>query len=246
MSIWDKRINKSIPTPLYFQVEQIIREGIISGELKPGDSIPTEQELVEMYGVSRATIRQAILNLVNDGYLRREKSKGTFVTKPPERIHLFESLRWFSRYLEKSGIRISTKILEQDVIPTDPEVAALLQLKPGELVFYVKRMRILNGTPYLVDEHFVPYKRCEGIEDIYKEGNSLYNTLEESFGIFLDHGWREFKPNLPTPEDVELLEIFSNTPILEVRSVINDRENRPVDFFIARIHGSFSVDVALR
>lgn len=246
MSIWDKRIDKSIPTPLYFQVEQIIRGGIESGELRPGDSIPTENELVEKYDVSRATIRQAILSLVNDGFLRREKSKGTFVTKPPERIQLFESLRWFSRYLDKSGIPFRTQILKKAVIPASEEVAKHLQLNEGDLVFYVKRIRHMNDTPYLVDEHFVPYLLCQGIEDLYQEGTSLYNTLEEKFDIELDHGWREFEPILPSPEDVELLEIFSNTAILEVHSAVHNKEDLPVDYFIARIHGKFSVDVALR
>lgn len=246
MSIWDKKIDKSIPTPLYFQVEQILREGIDSGELKLGDTIPTEKELMDKYDVSRATIRQAVLSMVNDGYLRREKSKGTFVTKPPERIHLFDSLRWFSRYLDKSGIPFHTRILKKGVIPVGEDIAQYLRLQPGEKVFYVKRVRYLDDTPYLVDEHFVPYALCQGIENVYQEGKSLYNTLEEEFGIKLNHGWREFEPVLPSPEDVDLLEIFANTPILEVHSAVHNQEDLPVDYFVARIHGKFSVDVGIR
>ena len=246
MSIWENKIDKSIPTPLYFQLEQIILEGMESGELKPGDSIPTEKELMYKYDVSRTTIRQAILSLVNDGFLRREKSKGTFVTEPPERIQLFESLRWFSRYLDKSGIPFRTQILKKAVIPADADVAKHLQLNEGVLVFYVKRIRYMNDTPYLVDEHFVPYSLCDGIDDIYQEGKSLYNTLVEAFDIELDHGWREFEPILPSTEDVELLEIYSNTAILEVHSAVHNKDGLPVDYFIARIHGKFSVDVTLR
>jgi GntR family transcriptional regulator len=246
MSIWNKKIDKTIPTPLYFQVEQIIREGIESGELEVGALIPTEKELMEKYDISRATIRQAILSLVNDGFLRREKSKGTYVTRPTDRIYLFESLRWFSKYLETSGIPYYGRILKKDIIPAVGEVTRALQLPLNEKVFYVKRLRYLNEDPYLVDEHFIPYKLCRGIENVYQEDKSLYSTLIDDFGIQLDHGWREFKPILPSAEEVDLLRIFPNTPILEVHSAVHDQNDLPVDFFIAKLHGKFSVDVALR
>jgi GntR family transcriptional regulator len=246
MSIWEKTIDKSIPTPLYFQVEEIIREGILSGELRNGDLIPTENELIEKYDVSRATIRHAILNLVNDQLLRREKSKGTYVTQPPERLHIFESLSWFSKYLEKTGIPFSTTILKQDVISPDPSISNHLQLKPDELVYYIKRIRYLNKTPYLLDEHFVPYRLCYGIENIYNEDRSLYDTLKSDFGINLDHGWREFEPAIPSREVADYLEIYPKTPVLIVHSAVHNPDGMPVDYFIATIHGKFSVDISLR
>lgn len=246
MSMWEKKIDRSIPTPLYFQVEKIIREGILSDELNPGDMIPTENELMEKYDVSRATIRHAILNLVNDQLLRREKSKGTYVTQPPERIHIFESLSWFSRYLEKTGIPFSTTILEQNVISPNPSVSMHLKLQPDELVYYVKRIRYLNDTPYLLDEHFVPYRLCKGIENVYKEERSLYDTLKSDFGINLDHGWREFEPAIPSKEVANYLEIYPKTPVLIVHSGVQDPDGIPVDYFIATIHGKFSVDISLR
>jgi GntR family transcriptional regulator len=245
MSMWDKTIDKSIPTPLYFQVEKIIRDGILTGELSTGDMIPTENELMDQYNVSRATIRHAILNLVNDQLLRREKSKGTFVTQPPERLHIFESLSWFSKYLEKTGIPYSTKILEQAVITPDRSVSDHLNLKPDELVYYVRRIRYLNETPYLLDEHFVPYRLCHGIENIYNDDRSLYDTLRSDFGINLDHGWREFEPAIPTREVTDVLEIYPKTPVLIVRSCIKDPNELPVDYFIATIHGRFYVDISL-
>lgn len=245
MSVWEKTINKSIPTPLYFQVEKIIRDGILSGELCNGDLIPTENELMEMYDVSRATIRHAILNLVNDQLLRREKSKGTFVTQPTERIHIFESLSWFSKYLDKTGIPHSTKILQQEVISPDANVAMHLKLKPEDLVYYVKRIRYLNTAPYLLDEHYIPYHLCEGIEKTYNEERSLYDTLNSDFGIQLDHGWREFEPAIPSREVAGYLEIYPKTPVLIVHSCVQDPNKVPVDYFIATIHGKFYVDISM-
>lgn len=245
MSVWEKSIDKSIPTPLYFQVEKIIRDGILSGELCNGDLIPTENELMEKYDVSRATIRHAILNLVNDQLLRREKSKGTFVTQPAERIHIFESLSWFSKYLEKTGIPYSTKILSQDLISPDASISEHLKLKPDELVYYVKRIRYLNKSPYLLDEHFIPYRLCHGIETTYNVDRSLYETLQSDFGIKLDHGWREFEPAISSREVAEYLEIYPKTPVLIVHSCVQDPNDVPVDYFIATIHGRFYVDISM-
>ena len=75
-------IDKTSPVPLYFQIKEIILSEILSGNLQTGDLIPTEVEFSQMYKVSRSTVRQAILELVNEGYLCRLKSKGTFVSKP--------------------------------------------------------------------------------------------------------------------------------------------------------------------
>lgn len=72
-------INKHSPLPIYYQLEQGIKEMIEKGQLQPGEMIPSEREWAEMYEISRMTVRQAINNLVNDGYLVRKRGKGTFV-----------------------------------------------------------------------------------------------------------------------------------------------------------------------
>ena len=69
-------IDRTVPTPLYFQLKQILNQAIESGELQIGRAIPTEMELMDRYGLSRATVRQAVLQLVNEGYLRRTKGTG--------------------------------------------------------------------------------------------------------------------------------------------------------------------------
>ena len=78
----DKQLNKNTPIPLYFQLKKLILDELDSGELPVGSMLPTENELIEMFGISRTTVRQAITELVQEGKLYRIKSKGTFVSKP--------------------------------------------------------------------------------------------------------------------------------------------------------------------
>lgn len=79
-----QKLNPSSSTPLYKQVYTILKSRIANGELKPGDKIPTENELIQEYGVSRITIRAAISELVEDRVLERAQGKGTFVCKPKD------------------------------------------------------------------------------------------------------------------------------------------------------------------
>jgi GntR family transcriptional regulator len=236
-------VDKTIPTPLYYQLLQIIKESIDTGELKPGEAIPTEKKLVEQYSISRATVRQAIMQLVNDGYLRREKSKGTFVTKPPETIRFMESLRWFSKEMSRKGIPTYTKILEKDVVVVPDEIAPNLGIASRTEVFYVRRLRMVNNLPFLIDHHYIPYALCKGLEEKYQENTSLYNTLELEYGIKLHHGWREFEPIMPSQEDTELLGIYSTTALLLVKSVVFNELEIAVDYFEAKIHGKFTVNI---
>lgn len=237
-------IDKSIPTPLYYQLFQILKTQIDSGKLKPGDTIPTENELMEQYGISRATVRQAILQLVNDGYLRREKSKGTFVTTPPSKFRFIEGLRGFSAEMKQHGIVYESRVIEKDIIAANEKVANRLAIPKGEDVFYMHRLRVVKNVPFLLDRHYVPYKLVPGIEAKLGDNISLYSILEREYKLSLHHGWREFEPVSPSSKkEIELLEIYPKTHLLYVESVVYDKNNVPVDYFEAKIHGKFTVDV---
>jgi GntR family transcriptional regulator len=237
-------INKAIPTPLYYQLFQILKTQIDSGELKSGDTIPTENELMEQYGISRATVRQAILQLVNDGYLRREKSKGTFVTTPPSKFRFIEGLRGFSAEMKQHGIVYESRVIEKDIIAANEKVANRLAIPKGEDVFYMHRLRVVKNVPFLLDRHYVPYRLVPGIEAKLGDNISLYSILEREYKLSLHHGWREFEPVSPSSKkEIELLEIYPTTHLLYVESVVYDKNNVPVDYFEAKIHGKFTVDV---
>ena len=237
-------IDKSIPTPLYYQLLEIIKKQIDSGDLKPGDVIPTEKDLMDQFEISRATVRQAVLQLVNDGYLRREKSKGTFVTTPPSKFRFIEGLRGFSAEMKRHGIPYVSKVLEKAVIAADEKVAERLAIPHGELIFYAHRLRLVNDRPFLLDRHYVPYKLVPGIEAKLADNVSLYSILENDYKLLLHHGWREFEPVSPSSkEEIELLGIYSTTHLLYVESLLYDKDNMPIDYFEAKIHGKFTVDV---
>jgi GntR family transcriptional regulator len=237
-------IDRTSPTPFYFQLKQILKGAIEANDLVIGDAIPTEKELMELYEISRATVRQAVLELVNEGYLRREKGKGTFVTQPPAKIQLMQSLKWFSAEMNRKGIPHTTRILESAITFPPVRIAEFLQIDLDTEVFYLRRLRSLNDRPYLIDKHYIPHSLCVGIEDMDLSSASLYQTLFEAYDFDLHHGWREFQPAMPSSkEEIELLGIYANTPILLVESTVFSREQQPLDYFELKLHGKFTANI---
>lgn len=239
-----KLVDRTSATPFYFQLKQILKRAIDANELEFGQAIPTEKELMELHGLSRATVRQAVLELVNEGYLRREKGKGTFVTHPPEKIQLMQSLKWFSAEMKRKGIPHTTRILESAITLPTPRVAECLQIDRETEVFYLRRLRSINDRPYMIDIHCIPHGLCAGIETMDLSAVSLYQTLFEVYDFDLHHGWREFQPAMPSSEEeIELLGIYANTPILHVESTVFSREQQPLDYFELKLHGKFTANI---
>src|SRR5438270_13113239 len=132
---WRKHMSaiyRNSPLPRYYQLKEIMRDRIRSGEWKPGDLIPSERELGEQYGISRMTARQAITDLVNEGLFYREQGKGTFVSQRKITQQLIH-LTGFTEDIRARGQRPSTKVISAAMQAADEETAERLRVKPGEL-----------------------------------------------------------------------------------------------------------------
>jgi GntR family transcriptional regulator len=237
-------INRDIPIPLYYQVMQEIRHSIESGEFKPGDAIPTEIALMKRYGISRATVRQAILQLVSEGYLRRLKAKGTFVNTPPVKPRFLGILKGFSEEMRWKRVHFVTRVLAKDIVPASVTVAEKLRIASGDSVFHLKRLRLVQEEPVLIGESYLPAHICPGIEGVDFEHGSLYDILESTYGVVLHHGRREFEPAMPSSgEEMRLLRISPKSPILYVESVVYTESGMPVEYVEIKMRGRFSVDL---
>lgn len=237
-------INKNSPIPIYFQLVQMIKKSIETGKLRTGDSLPTEIETMKKHGISRATVRQALLQLANEGYIRRVKAKGTFVNAPPEKSRFIGTLKGFSEEMKQKGVSHSTKVLDKSIIPAPNIVAERLQIASEAPVFYLKRLRFVQNEPVLIADCYLPAHICHGIEDEKFEDISLYDLLEKKFGLVLHHGRREFEPVMPSSgKEAQLLGISMKTPILYVESVVYTENDIPVEYVEIKVRGKFSVDL---
>jgi len=224
--------------PRYYQLKEIIREQCASWE--PGQLIPSELELCQMYSVSRTTVRKALDHLTQEGLLYRIQGKGTFVAPPKLRERFVHQAAGIYEDMASRGVIVRTQVLEQTVIPASKLVAPELQLVVGSPVIKLVRLRFIGDEPLLISTTFLPYRSFPGLENEDLTAVSLYAVLREKYGIRLGHGTRLVEAEPCSDEEAELLHIAPATPLLVVSGIMYDTEGRPVDCGFARHRGDRS------
>ncbi len=147
-------IDKNSPIPIYYQLKQYILKLIETGELQPGDAIPSEREFGERFGISRMTVRQAITNLANERVLYRVKGKGTFVMAPKLEQSL-QGLTSFTEDMKARGMKASSKLLSFGIISADENLAKELEIKENDEVYEIKRIRLAEEIPMALERTYI-------------------------------------------------------------------------------------------
>lgn len=172
----------SLNAKIYNDLKEKIRNGIYT----ENGLIPTELQLQNIYGVSRAPVRQALGRLENDGLIIRKAGKGTFVA--PHNCWQSASLGGFRTEFLKKADEVTCKTLSvKEIVPTQ-SITAILELQQGEKVIHVKRLRSIHGTPYQYLEHYIKdvpvnaLKEAGDIEDmplfLAQQGLYLHSVTE--------------------------------------------------------------------
>lgn len=157
----------------YVRVRDYLRS-LVTHELAVGDAIPSERLLCERFGVSRMTVRQAVDAMVVDGLLEREQGRGTFVA--PAKLDLEVRLASFGEEMHRRGMEPSSKVLAAEEAAAAPDIADVLELLPGELVFYLHRVRYADGEPMAIEQLWLPCRLAPGLFDDGAPG-SIYGEL---------------------------------------------------------------------
>jgi GntR family transcriptional regulator len=222
-------IYKSGPVPRYYQLKEIMRERVRTGEWKPGDLIPSERELGEKYGISRMTARQAITDLVNEGLFYREQGKGTFVSQRKITQQL-NRLTGFTEDIRERGQQPSTKVLSAKMCPADEATAERLRIKPGLLIFCLQRLRLADGEPLAIEFSQVSFVGCERLLEEDLEHNSLYRLLETKYGTPPMEAEQELEAGLAGNEEARLLKIPVGSSVLFIRRTTYTDRNQPFEY----------------
>src|SRR5712675_2407054 len=133
------------PTPLYAVLETQIAAGIAGGEFPVGSQLPTEDNLIQRFAVSRTTVRKAILNLSNRGLIEIRRGTGTFVTQPRITQDLTK-LTGFVEDMDALGYAATAQLIDRTVVAADADVAHHLALAVGTRVIRIRRVRRANGV----------------------------------------------------------------------------------------------------
>jgi len=206
---------RTVSTPYYLQIAEILRAGIAEGKWEPGQLIPSEASLCEMFAVSRTAIRQALGQLVAEGLLHKEKGRGTFVARPHVAIAVQE-LRGLFDEMTAAGRPVATEVLRQEITAAPVEMAALLNVPVGTSVVCIERLRSVANEPLVHATTYLPWPRFAELAQTDLSGSGLYAVLDERYGVQPHGGLRRLEALSATATQARMLGIRARDAVLRV------------------------------
>ena len=221
-------ISRDSPVPLHHQVRNYLLGCIERGELLPGQKLLQEREYAARFGISLAPVRQAILDLVKEGYFYRVPGRGTFVReqKVEEKISILAS---FSESMRAKGLNAVLRVVELRVGIAPPTVRAMLETVDQQFVF-LQRVALVEGKAIALLSSYLPARLVAGIETLDFNGRSLYKTLEERYGIVLARAESTIEVVRCRGTQSTVLGIPPGTPMLQVEGKTYDVTGQFVEF----------------
>jgi len=221
-------ISRDSPVPLHHQVRNYLLGCIERGELLPGQKLLQEREYAARFGISLAPVRQAILDLVKEGYFYRVPGRGTFVReqKVEEKISILAS---FSESMRAKGLNAVLRVVELRVGIAPPTVRAMLETVDQQFVF-LQRVALVEGKAIALLSSYLPARLVPGIETLDFNGRSLYKTLEERYGIVLARAESTIEVVRCRGTQSTVLGIPPGTPMLQVEGKTYDVTGQFVEF----------------
>lgn len=227
-------VSRGAPTPLHHQIREQLRNKIEADEWPVGHVIPPETELAGQASVSRSTIRQAILELVREGYLYRVQGKGTVVTR--RKVEPIAALTSFTENMRAMGVHPSHRVLEVAWSEPPRHVAEFLYgpSSPPRDCLYIHRLMLADDEPLSIQKAYLPGTLLAGKRHLFTPEHlmrrSLYELLEHECGVALWRAEELLDVSLTRADEAELLGIPSAQPTMIIRRYTYDRSEVPVEF----------------
>lgn len=221
--------NETSAQPLYYQIVLDVQAKITSGELLPGQRLPSERELMEDNGVSRTTVRKALKELAERGITEHRGKRGHFICQPSIPKEEVQNISLFDAATQ-TGREASSKVLSAEITESTVDDAALLGISPGSPVIKIKRLRFVDESPYGVGTLLLPGDLFAGFNPLAVERSSVLRIMREQYHIDIAYSSQTLVPIFPTREEANLLSITTKSPLLSIRSSTHDRNGRIVKY----------------
>lgn len=203
---------------------------LINNELNEHDKIPSENMLCDKFNITRATVRQGINKLKNEGLIYSKKGSGNFVS--PEKItYKISPKTTFTEEIEKAGKTPSLKTLDIQIKKADKYIAQILDIDLGEEVLYLKNLRFVDGTPFLFAEYYINKTFLEGIEDRIKETKSISKLYKEVYQLQPYREGSEIDILASNDEAKTIFDIQHDLPIIKISTkTIDEKTKKTIDY----------------
>lgn len=218
-------INEDNPIPLHLQVKGILKEEIVTGKYR--SKIPSERELMNRFGVSRTTIREAINHLVNEGLLIKQHGKGTFIRKQKPVQEWLHTLNSLTDTIERFGMKPGSKLLAIKRV-TNHHISKRLGT---DHIYLIKRLRTADDIPIAIERHFVPVELGEKLKSYDLNKITIYHVMEQDLNIKMYEAEQVITCKEINKEDAEHLQIEDGTNVLFVDRIIRDVQGEIIEYY---------------
>jgi GntR family transcriptional regulator len=222
--------------PLYIQIAEGLVTLIESGELSSGDRLPPERELSEKLGVNRMTLRRALRVLEAQGLIVRKHGVGTYIAEAKIDRQMNTIFR-FTLGMQKRGFEPGTRLISFEQTLADSVLADELAVSVSSPVYRIRRLRTINQEPVLIEGYTIPIQLFPGLDRHDLENRSIYEVMENEYGVSIVHARQSFEPIVASPFEAELLGVWEGAPLMLEKRVSFDQEDRPVEYGKDRYRG---------
>ena len=222
-------LKRTSATPLYRQLDAIMRSKVQSGEWKANEIIPSENELAKLYGLSRMTARMVVAQLAREGLLYRVHGKGTFVAEKKITAHSL-SYTGIREQMEEMGLQTTTRVLRMQRATVAPRIAERFNLKSDDEFCVIERLRWLEGSPFSLHYTYIPSSLCPGLESQDLIGQQLCDILRTQYGLVRRHVIETLESIAATKYEADMLEVKKDFHLLMLKNFISDENDRPFEY----------------
>jgi GntR family transcriptional regulator len=234
---------KKIPVPLYYQLEKVLRKRILSGKLKPDQVVPTEKELCREFGVSRITVRQALLSLESDNLIRREQGRGTFVSFRNDNNFQFRLYGTVDE-LFHLGAQTTLKLHSKRLINPSSEIIQDMKLNPGEKVYLFEGLRHLFNERQAFFRAYVPEEIGKKMQLTNPDRPLLVERVEKEALETVRRSQQVTSASVADKKLASILKVKKGHPLLVIQRVYFSKSGRALEMAITFFPGDAYQGVA--
>lgn len=223
-------LDKDERLPLYERLKAAIRARLRDGTWPSGTSIPAEGQLAQDTGLAVGTVRRALQDLVEEGLLERRQGRGTFVRRPDFGSSLFRFFRFQS--VDRTELVPESRILDRELVDAPGMVADRLRLAEGAKTIQIKRLRLAQGEPLLLEEIYLPHPEFAPVleADLEQLGPLLYPMYERLCGKVVGSAEEELVIGVADEAQAAMLDIAPGSPVAVVERLARGRDGGPLEW----------------
>ncbi len=232
----EKTLDFSGRTQLYYQLYDILYSDIQNGTYKPGELLPTENEMIAQYGVSRITVRKAMDMLMNEGLIGKRRGYGAYVEQKKMEQTLNKVVH-FSNDMERRGYSSSVKMLANEKVSANKTIAQDLNIPEGSPLIHVNRLRYANNEPMCIESAYLIYDWCPNVLNFDFAKISLRNYLADNYQIVWKKAVQKIFAVKASARFASYLNIKDGDPMIYIERISYTQDGKPGEYLQSYYRG---------